>query len=100
MGKKILGFSDEEIQELSKSDLDMAIKTTHLVASSDKRNFSESWRNADSDTNGVVTLVKIENIDGQPCKTLNSKISKLKNIIVDRDVQYCLNENNEWKKVE
>ncbi len=99
-GEKVFGLSEEEQKQLSDSDMEIIEETVLVVAPSEQVDFSKSWNNPETGANGKVTLLKIGRVDGRLCKVLDIKINKKKEIITDKTIQICLNQDNKWERAD
>lgn len=97
LGMKILDFGDEEFEYLTQKDMRLLKSATREVVSTGDVNTAKYWENSDNETEGKVTLAKIDRSAGMLCKILNIKIWKSKKLTTDEESVTCLNEENEWE---
>lgn len=98
LGKKVLSFSELEAEQFTQADIELAKQAAHEVLSSDKVNYSSSWKSQSSDAEGKVLLLDIEKNEDSVCKLIQTKAWKAGNIIANKKITACLDESGNWER--
>ena len=95
-----IGLSDEEAKDYSDKDLELLKQAGQEVLMSGKTGASKSWKNPESGYSGKMTLDSIDSSGKRECRVIHLQAWKQGDLKKDRQIKFCLNDSEQWERVE
>jgi hypothetical protein len=97
IGTSVTGLTKEEASNFTEEEIAEYRKKGGELLNTGKSGDTVEWKSKSSSARGELTIEKIYTKDGRKCEVIQHKAWKDGKRVVNKDLDLCLNSNNEWE---